>query len=447
MNSIRLRNGAIHTFTHTEVMGIVNVTPDSFFAASRSSTEEAAAYAERLIREGAEIIDVGGESTRPGAEEVSPEEECRRVCPVIERIREKHPEILISIDTYHSETAKAAVEAGADIINDISAMEFDPKMAAVAAGLGVPIILMHTGGRPKEMQKDPQYADVVEDVRSYLRRRADQAIRWGIARDRIILDPGIGFGKNYDHNVALLQELNTFCEMGFPVLLGVSRKTVIGQMLDHADPADRLYGTIATSLHACMAGVDIVRVHDVKENAEAIRVLEILRADTLRQRWEEKKQVETTRAVIGMGSNMGDRKGYLTKALEEIEKRAGVITGRSQIIETRAYGYTEQDDFLNMVASIETALTPHELLSVLQDIEHELGRVRTIHWGPRTIDLDILYYGDEIIDDNDLHVPHPDLYNREFVLRPLAELDENYIDPRKNQTIKQLFKELMTREG
>lgn len=447
MASIRLKDGSVRSFARTEIMGIVNVTPDSFYEASRADGQQAAAYADRLIREGADIIDVGGESTRPGAEAVDQEEECRRICPVIREIRRQHPEILISVDTYHAGTAEEAVAAGADIINDISAMEFDPEMAGTVARLGVPVILMHTQGRPHEMQDDPQYGDVVAEVKQYLHDRIEAAERQGIARDRIIVDPGIGFGKTYEHNLALLRNLDTFNDLKVPVLLGASRKTVIGQMLDRPDPADRLYGTIAVSLHAVTAGVDIVRVHDVRENAEAVRVFEKLQKEAPAQSSPDSPAADTTRAFIALGSNMGDRAGYLAKAMEEIGKRIGPITGRSNVIETKAYGYTEQDDFLNMAITVETDMSAHELLEELQAIEHELGRVRTIHWGPRTIDLDIIYYGNQVIDDSDLHVPHPDLYNREFVLRPLAELDSEYIDPRKNESIGKLFEELMKKEG
>lgn len=436
MKRIRLRNGKYREFRNTAVMGIVNVTPDSFYADSRAdSADTAFLRAEQMIRDGAAIIDVGGESTRPGAEPVEPAEESARICPVIRRLKEAYPKVLVSADTYHAETARASAEAGADIINDISGMTFDPAMAGTVAMLGIPVILMHTGGRPGDMQKNPSYEDVTTEVLAFLQERMAAAVASGIAEDRIILDPGIGFGKTYAHNLQLMRDLHVFTELNVPVLLGASRKTFIGTALDLPDPADRLNGTIAVSLFAQEKGVDIVRVHDVRENYEALKMMECLHG------------TDTVRAVIALGSNMGDRQNYLDRAVQEIEKRVGRITAVSDILETKAYGYTEQGDFLNMVLICETALTPHVLLDVLHEIEAELDRVRLIHWGPRTVDLDILYYGEEIIKDEDLQIPHADLANRDFVLRPLAQIAETMLDPEKKKTIGQLLAELEMRRG
>lgn len=278
MRPITLKDGSRKEFRRMEMMGIINVTPDSFYEGSRASgTEAALKRAEQMISEGASILDIGGESTRPGAEAVTTEEEIRRVCPVVSAIKEKHPEILISVDTYHAGTAKAAIAAGADIINDISGMTFDPEMADVVAEAGVPVILMHTGGRPDVMQQDPHYDDVVQEVYDYLDRQIRYAMDHGIDRERIIIDLGIGFGKTYEHNIELLKNIDRFAELGMPHLLAVSRKSFIGKALDEADPADRLFGTIAVTLYAQEHGVEMARVHDVKANLDAVRMMEALK--------------------------------------------------------------------------------------------------------------------------------------------------------------------------
>ncbi|MDY2960189.1 MAG: dihydropteroate synthase [Hornefia sp.] len=278
MKHFLLKDGSRKEFTTMEIMGIINVTPDSFYAGSRTSdTENALARADKLIDEGASFIDVGGESTRPGAEKVSIEEEISRVCPVISAIKKKHPDILLSVDTYNAETARAAVEAGVDIVNDISGLTFDENMAGVVSESGVPVIIMHTQGRPDVMQKNPHYEDVVTEVYDYLKRQRDYAVSEGIHPEKIIIDLGIGFGKTYEHNMSLLRNIDRFADLNCPHLLAVSRKTFIGQLLGESDPADRLYGTIAVSLFGQIHHIELARVHDVKENFQAIKMMEALR--------------------------------------------------------------------------------------------------------------------------------------------------------------------------
>ncbi len=278
MKHFLLKDGSRKEFTTMEIMGIINVTPDSFYAGSRTSdTENALARADKLIDEGASFIDVGGESTRPGAEKVSIEEEISRVCPVISAIKKKHPDILLSVDTYNAETARAAVEAGVDIVNDISGLTFDENMAGVVSESGVPVIIMHTQGRPDVMQKNPHYEDVVTEVYDYLKRQRDYAVSEGIHPEKIIIDLGIGFGKTYEHNMSLLRNIDRFADLNCPHLLAVSRKTFIGKLLGESDPADRLYGTIAVSLFGQIHHIELARVHDVKENFQAIKMMEALR--------------------------------------------------------------------------------------------------------------------------------------------------------------------------
>ena len=255
------------------VMGILNVTPDSFYSGSRVGAD-VVARAEQMLADGADILDIGGESTRPGSDAVSVEEETRRVVPAIEAVKKALPQCVISVDTYHAQTAQAAINAGADIINDVTALTGDADMAQVAAAAKVPVVLMHMRGTPKTMQQNCEYTNVVTEVAAYLQQRAEELAELGIGADKIILDPGIGFAKNTQQNLELLRGLDALTSFGYPVLLAASRKTVIGDVLSGLPPQERLEGTIALSLQAVYAGANMVRVHDVKENVRAIRMLE-----------------------------------------------------------------------------------------------------------------------------------------------------------------------------
>ncbi len=263
----------------TYVMGILNVTPDSFYDGGRYvSMDVAMRRVERMISEGADIIDVGGESTRPGADPVPLETELERVVPVVKAIRDRFPDILISVDTYKSAVARQALEAGADIVNDISGLQFDPEMARVAAEFGSYVVIMHIKGTPKDMQVNPEYGDVIAEITDYFHRQIDYAVRNGIERGKIILDPGIGFGKKLWHNLRILNEIERFRdEFELPILIGASRKSMIGMVLGNVPPEQRLEGTIAISAYCAMKGVDIVRVHDVKPNVMAVRMVEAIK--------------------------------------------------------------------------------------------------------------------------------------------------------------------------
>lgn len=270
-----LADGRTLTYEKMRIMGILNVTPDSFYSGSRLDGETAVLQrAEQMLADGADILDIGGESTRPGAGAVTPEEEIRRVAPAIEAVKKEFPHCIVSIDTYHAETAQAARAAGADIINDVTALTGDDKMAQAAADAKVPVVLMHMRGTPKTMQQNCVYADVVTEVAAYLLQRAEELAQLGIGTEKIILDPGIGFAKNTAQNLELLQGLDALAGLGYPVLLAASRKTVIGETLGGLPPQERLEGTIALSCQAVYAGAQMVRVHDVKENTRAVRMLE-----------------------------------------------------------------------------------------------------------------------------------------------------------------------------
>ena len=257
------------------VVGILNVTPDSFSDGGVFLDPEAAAdHATAMLDEGAGILDVGGESTRPGSDPVSQEEEIQRVFPVIERILSVRPEAMISVDTYRSGTASAALEAGASLVNDVTALRGDSRMASVIQEAACPVILMHMQGEPKTMQKEPNYEDVVREVRDFLAERAEHAVAAGVRPENVIVDPGIGFGKNLEHNLALLRNLDTIVDLGFPVLIGASRKSFIEKITGVQEARDRVSGTVATTVLAYERGASFFRVHDVRANREALAVAE-----------------------------------------------------------------------------------------------------------------------------------------------------------------------------
>ena len=261
----------------TLVMGIVNVTPDSFSDGGKFFTPEVAiSHASKLITQGADIIDIGGESTRPGAKLVSESEELKRVIPVIEKIRTDNPKILISIDTTKASVAKYAVEAGANIINDVSGLSFDNNMTGIVESLNVPIVIMHMKGNPQNMQLNPKYKDIVNEILDFFKIKIKIAIQSGINRSMIILDPGIGFGKTVDHNFELLSRLNEFNVLELPIMIGPSRKSFIGITLD-LPPEDRVEGTAAAVSAGVMNGASIVRVHDVKSMKRVVKIIEKIR--------------------------------------------------------------------------------------------------------------------------------------------------------------------------
>ena len=273
------------------VMGVVNVTPDSFSDGGRFLDPEAAvAHALRLAAEGADVLDFGGESTRPGAEPVPAEEERRRVVPVIERVAGAGVAAQLSIDTSKAEVAEAAIAAGATLVNDVTALRGDPRMAAVVAEHGVDCCLMHMRGEPRTMQIEPRYDDVVAEVGAFLEERTAFAVAQGVAEERILVDPGIGFGKALEHNLELLRRLDELVAGGRPVVVGTSRKSFLGLLTGRAEPADRLAGTIATNVLALERGASVFRVHDVAPVREALAVA----AATVSERWTPTTSSGTT---------------------------------------------------------------------------------------------------------------------------------------------------------
>lgn len=396
------------------IMGILNLTPDSFSdGGSYPTPEDAIARGLQMVEEGALIIDVGGESTRPGATPVTEEEECARVLDVVKALASKG--ICVSIDTRHAPVARAALEAGASIINDVSGFR-DPAMVDLAASCDAGLVVMHMGGDdPRTMQNEPVYEDVVAEVRDYLKAQADDLIAHGVARERICLDPGPGFGKTAKQTIELMRNFHEFNRLGFPTMVAVSRKSYIGEAYHIEDPKERDSASAAEALMACELGASVIRTHNVALTAQALE--ENLRPYVL----------------IGMGCNVAlvadegeEREGKIAM----INKAIGdmCMLPDTQIIDISSYYESEpayfedQDLFVNTVVLLRTGLPPQELLTYLQAIENSLGRVRTQKNGPRTCDLDILDYQGYVSDLEVLTLPHPLLLERDFVVKPLLEL-------------------------
>lgn len=396
------------------IMGILNLTPNSFSdGGSYPTPEDAIARGLQMVEEGALIIDVGGESTRPGVTPVTEEEECARVLDVVKALASKG--ICVSIDTRHAPVARAALEAGASIINDVSGFR-DPAMVDLAASCEAGLVVMHMGGDdPRTMQNEPVYEDVVAEVHDYLKAQADNLIAHGVARERICLDPGPGFGKTAKQTVELMRNLHEFNRLGFPTMVAVSRKSYIGEAYQIKDPKERDSASAAEALMACELGASVIRTHNVALTAQALE--ENLRPYVL----------------IGMGCNVAlvadegeEREGKIAM----INKAIGdmCMLPDTQIIDIASYYESEpayfedQDLFVNTVVLMRTGLPPQELLTYLQAIENSLGRVRTQKNGPRTCDLDILDYQGYVSDLEVLTLPHPLLLERDFVVKPLLEL-------------------------
>jgi dihydropteroate synthase len=255
------------------IMGVLNVTPDSFSDGGKYiDPDKAVDHALYMVDSGADIIDIGGESSRPGAESVSADEEIERVVPIIKKARKKI-KIPIAIDTVKSEVAERAFDVGATMLNDISALRADENMADLAAGKEVHVILMHMRGTPNDMQKNTEYNDIIGEISAFLNEMALKAMEKGIKREKIIIDPGLGFGKSVDGNFTILKNLDKFCKLGYPVLVGASRKSFIGKTLS-VELDQRLEGSIAAACYAVLNGADIIRVHDVNETRRAIAIIE-----------------------------------------------------------------------------------------------------------------------------------------------------------------------------
>ena len=396
------------------IMGILNVTPDSFSdGGSYASVDNAVDAGRKMIEDGALIIDVGGESTRPGADPVSEEEELNRVLEVVRRLAQEN--ICVSIDTRHASIARACVDAGASIINDVMGFR-DPEMVKAAASSDVGLVVMHMqGDDPRTMQDSPEYTDVVDEVAVYLKARASELEEAGIDHDRICLDPGPGFGKTAKQTIQLMRNFQEFVHLGYPLMVAVSRKSYIGHAYNIDDPKQRDDASAAEALMACELGASVIRTHNVPLTVKSVE-------ENLRPY-----------VFIGMGCNVA----LVANEGEELEGKKAMLNQAisdmcmlpdSQIIDISSFYESEpayfedQDTFVNAVVLLRTGLPPLELLRYLQAIEQSLGRVRERENGPRTCDLDILDYQGYVCDHEILTLPHPLLQERDFVVKPLLEL-------------------------
>lgn len=269
-----------HDFLELEepvVMGVLNITPDSFSDGGRFfEYDSALKQAEQMIKDGADIIDIGGESSRPGAQQVSTEEEIDRIMPIVEKVKDEFA-VIVSVDTYKERVARTAVlEAGADMVNDISALGFSEKMAATIAKLEVPVVLMHIKGTPENMQKNPSYQSLIPELKQYFQTRIDYALSKGIKKKKIIIDPGIGFGKRVEDNIEIIKRLEEFKEFELPILMGLSRKSFLGFISDEPIPTKREAETICANIIAILNGASIIRVHNVKNTVKSVKVLKKL---------------------------------------------------------------------------------------------------------------------------------------------------------------------------
>lgn len=397
-------------------MGVLNITPDSFSdGGSYQDLDSAIAHAKEMLSQGALIIDVGGESTRPGADPVDVQEEWSRIGDVIRALADEG--ICVSVDTRHAEVAKRAVEAGASIINDVSGFR-DPAMIDVARNCDAGLVVMHMQGEPATMQDDPRYDDVVAEVCEYLSGRAKQLEAAGIAHKRICLDPGPGFGKTFKQTIELMRNLHEVVHLGYPVMVAASRKGYVGYAyhIDDLDPKARDEASAQEALLACELGASIVRTHNVKATVDALQGL-------------------CPYVVLSLGSNVA----LVAEPGEETEAKIAqinlAVTALCQLPDSKlidmasfyesdaAYD-TDQDPFVNTVVLIRSGIPPKELLDYLQAIEATLGRRRDADRpkGPRVIDIDIVDYQLYTAISDELTLPHPGALERDFVVKPLLEI-------------------------
>jgi dihydropteroate synthase len=338
--------------------------------------------------------------------------------PVVERVAAAVA-VPVSIDTYKAEVAARAIDAGARLVNDVWAFRRDPQMAGVVARTGVPVALMHNkpGGG---------YHDLLGEIAASLRESVELGRAAGIPEDRIILDPGIGFGKTREENLEIIRRLRELHRLGFPLLVGPSRKSFIGKTLD-LPAGERLEGTAAAIALSIAAGADIVRVHDVKAMVRVARM-----ADAIRQAGPPahasgasvpvERLRRSARVWLALGSNLGDRAGYLRAAVEALPEVGITLVRASRVAETEPVGVRDQPPFLNQVLEVETSLEPRPLLEAVKSVEQHLGRTARVRWGPREIDIDILRYDSRTVDEPGLHIPHPELENRPFLLDLLKDI-------------------------
>ena len=401
------------------LMGILNVTPDSFSDGGRHfDPGSAVARAKGMVAEGAAIVDIGGESTRPGHAPVSAEEELWRVKPVLEAVVADF-DVAVSIDTGKAAVAREAARLGASVINDVWGLQRDPGMADAVADTGSALVIMHNRERADGT------IDILDDVERFFERSLNLAAGAGVPFGRILLDPGVGFGKTPEQNHSCIWNLDRFRRFGAPVLVGLSRKSFIGRITGAA-LNNCLPGTLAADTIALMRGASVLRVHDVAENRAALDIFKTLSAAA-----KPSAKLEDdgrARIVLALGGNVGDKTLSLRRALRAIAGEPGIeLTAVSRLYRTAPWGKKDQDWFVNACALGLTRLAPEALLERMKALEVDLGRVSTERWGPRVIDIDLVAYDDISLRSEKLTLPHPELFNRAFVLVPLAEIAPDLI--------------------
>ena len=401
------------------LMGILNVTPDSFSDGGRHfDPGSAVARAKGMVAEGAAIVDIGGESTRPGHAPVSAEEELWRVKPVLEALVADF-DVAVSIDTGKAAVAREAARLGASVINDVWGLQRDPGMADAVADTGSALVIMHNRERADGT------IDILDDVERFFERSLNLAAGAGVPFSRILLDPGVGFGKTPEQNHSCIWNLDRFRRFGAPVLVGLSRKSFLGRITG-AEVDNRLPGTLAADTIALMRGASVLRVHDVAENRAALDIFKTLSAAA-----KPSAKLEDdgrARIVLALGGNVGDKTLSLRRALRAIAGEPGIeLTAVSRLYRTAPWGKKDQDWFVNACALGLTRLAPVALLERMKALEVDLGRVSTERWGPRVIDIDLVAYDDISLRSEKLTLPHPELFNRAFVLVPLAEIAPDLI--------------------
>ncbi len=398
------------------IMGVLNLTPDSFSDGGEYQDLDAAlAHAKEMLSQGALIIDVGGESTRPGARPVAPDEEWVRIKDVVSALASDG--ICVSVDTRHSEVARLAVQAGASIINDVSGFR-DLDMVDVAKDCDAGLVVMHMKGEPSNMQDDPLYNDVVLEVCEYLGTRARELEALGIAHKRICLDPGPGFGKTFDQTIELMRNLHEIVHLGYPVMVAASRKSYVGHAyhIDDPDPKARDEASAQEALLACELGASIVRTHNVEASVSALQGLAPF-------------------VILSLGSNVA----LVAEPGEETEAKIAQINlavaalcqlpdskliDKASFYESEPAYDTDQEMFVNTIVLLRTGIPPKELLDYLHAIEATLGRTRDAERpkGPRVIDIDIVDFQLYTAISKELTLPHPGALERDFVIRPLLEI-------------------------